>query len=153
MCGLRRSRDAVGACGDGIRKSKAPMELNLTRSEKNNKGLRRGFYRYIHQKRQGVCTPLINEKRELISTDAEEAEILSKVFATVFSGSRVSHVSCFSGSWVSHVSCIPKPLCRGQGSKIPCDLSKEQVQDCLMRLNVYKTKRANEMHPSPKRTC
>jgi len=41
---------------DGVRKSKAQLELNLARSDKKNK---KGFYRYLSQKRkiqEGVPT-------------------------------------------------------------------------------------------------
>ena len=38
-------------CRDGVRKAKAQLELNLARDAKNKKG----FYRYVSQKRK--CTP------------------------------------------------------------------------------------------------
>jgi len=64
------------------------MELNLARDVKNNK---KGFYRYIYQKRlsKESVTPLINEKGKLTITDMEMAEVL-KFFASVFSGSQDS---------------------------------------------------------------
>jgi len=67
------------------------MELNLARDVKNNK---KGFYRYIYQKRlsKESVTPLINEKGKLTITDMEMAEVL-KFFASVFSGSQDSHFS------------------------------------------------------------
>ena len=36
-------------CRGGVRRAKARMELNLARDSKNNK---KGFYRYINQKRK-----------------------------------------------------------------------------------------------------
>ena len=42
-------RDAAHLCRDGVRKAKAQLELNLARDAKNNK---KGFYRYINQKRK-----------------------------------------------------------------------------------------------------
>ncbi|KAK4806903.1 LOW QUALITY PROTEIN: hypothetical protein QYF61_012624 [Mycteria americana] len=42
-------RDSAWMCRDGIRKAKAQLELNLARDVKNNK---KGFYRYIGQKRK-----------------------------------------------------------------------------------------------------
>ena len=41
-------RDAARLCGDGIQKAKAQLELDLARGSKKNK---KGFYRYINQKR------------------------------------------------------------------------------------------------------
>ena len=66
-------RDAVWMCRGGIRKGKAWMILSLEKDAKNNK---KGFYRYIAQKRKAKknLPPLINEKRELITVDTEKAE-------------------------------------------------------------------------------
>lgn len=83
--------DAVQMCKNGIRKAKVQVGLNLARDVKNKKG----FYRYIDQKRQAkesVLT-LINEKGEVATTDMESAEVLNKLFASIFTGSQASHVS------------------------------------------------------------
>ena len=88
------------------------MELNLARDVKNKKG----FYRYIDQKRQAkesVLT-LINEKGELATTDMESAEVLNKLFASIFTGSQASHVS--------H---IPEPLGDGWRKKILPTVAEE----------------------------
>lgn len=42
-------RDTVGVCGEGVRKAKAHLELNLVRDVKDNK---KGFYRSISSKRE-----------------------------------------------------------------------------------------------------
>jgi len=42
-------RDAARLCRDEIRRAKAQLELNLKRNAKNNK---KGFYRYVSQKRK-----------------------------------------------------------------------------------------------------
>ena len=78
-------------CGDGIRKAKAQVELNLARDMKNNK---KGFYRYIGKRRQAKesVPPLINEMGELASSDREKAEVLNKCFASVFTRGQVSCV-------------------------------------------------------------
>jgi len=96
------------------------MEVNLLRDVKNNK---KGFFRYIGQKRQikESAPPLIHEKAELAST--EKAGVLNEFFAPFF-----------TGSWSSHTSCVSEPLGRGCGSKIPPTVRAEQVQDCLMGL-------------------
>ena len=43
-------------------------------------------------------------------------------------------------------SYVPEPLGRGCGSKIP-PIVIEQVQDCLMKLNVYRLMGPDVMHP------
>lgn len=43
------------------------------------------------------------------------------------------------GSQASHISCTPEHLSRGWRSKMPLSVRGEQVQDHLMRLNVYKS--------------
>ncbi|KFV09259.1 hypothetical protein N339_03103, partial [Pterocles gutturalis] len=108
-------RGVVGMCRDRIRKHKAQMELNLVRDGKNNK---KGFYRYIGRRRQSKesVPPLINEKGELASSDMEKAEVLSKCFASVFTGGRASHV-CQD----------PEPLGEGERSGIPPTVTVEQV--------------------------
>lgn len=65
------------------------MELNFTLIVKNN---RKGFHRYIGQKRRAkeIVPPVINEKGELTTADMQKAEVLSKLFASVFTGRQAS---------------------------------------------------------------
>jgi len=42
-------RDAAWLCGDGVRRAKVQLDLNLARDAKNSK---KGFYRHVSQKRQ-----------------------------------------------------------------------------------------------------
>ena len=67
----------------------------------------------------------------------EEAEVLNEFFA-----------SAFTGSQDSHLSQLLVPLGGKWGSKLPSPLTvrTEQVQDCLMRLNVYKFTGPENMH-------
>ncbi|KAK4821758.1 hypothetical protein QYF61_000819 [Mycteria americana] len=53
---------------DGVRKAKAQLELNLARDAKNTK---KGFYRYIDQKRKvkESVPPLMNKNGDLVSTE------------------------------------------------------------------------------------
>ena len=76
---------------DSVQKTKAEMELNLARDAKNNK---KGFYRYIGQKRmtKECVLPLIYEKGELV-TDMEKAEIHNNFFASLFTAGMASHTS------------------------------------------------------------
>ena len=73
-------------CRDGIRKSKAQMDLSLGGDAKNK---RKRFYRYIAQKRKAKESfPLLmDEKGELVGTDMEKAEVLNNFFASVFTAS------------------------------------------------------------------
>ncbi|KFQ17180.1 hypothetical protein N331_12325, partial [Merops nubicus] len=78
-------RDTAWLCRDEVRKAKAQMELNLARDAKEN---RKGFYRYIIQKRkvkEGISS-LKNSNEELVTTDEEKAEVLNKFFVSVFNG-------------------------------------------------------------------
>ena len=47
-------RDTAQLCGDGVRKAKAQLELNLARDAKNNN---EGFYRHISQKKVKESVP------------------------------------------------------------------------------------------------
>jgi len=75
------------------------LELNLARDAKNNK---KGFYRYVSQKRQvkESVLPLMRKKGNLVSTD-EKAEVLNNIFTSVFTGNLFPHpsrVDCKIGS-------------------------------------------------------
>ncbi|KFQ99157.1 hypothetical protein Y956_03676, partial [Nipponia nippon] len=78
-------RDAAWLCKDGIRKAKALLEQNLVRDAKNNK---KGFYRYINQKRKvkESVPPLMRSSGELITRGEEKAEVLNNFLASVFTG-------------------------------------------------------------------
>lgn len=65
----------------------------------------------------------------------EKAKVLSKFFASVVTGSYASHAS--------HVS---ESLGKVWESKIPLTVSKEQVQDLLMRVDVYKPMALDSKH-------
>ncbi|KAK4811747.1 hypothetical protein QYF61_005315 [Mycteria americana] len=71
-------RDMAQECGEGIRKAKAQLELNLAREVKNNK---KGFFR---ETRENVG-PLLNGARALVTHGMEKAEVLSATFTSVFS--------------------------------------------------------------------
>jgi len=59
------------------------LKLNLAKDAKNNK---KGFYRYVSQKRKvKESVPLLMSKTgKLVSTEAEKAEVLKNIF--VFTG-------------------------------------------------------------------
>ena len=103
-----------------IKKAKAQVELNLVRDVKNDTN---GLFRYISQKRQAKGSVPPSDKWEGKTGflgHGEGAEVLSKFFTLVFTGSPTSHASC-----------VPEPLLRGHGSKTSLTVRAEQVQDQL----------------------
>lgn len=62
---------------DKIKKHKTKMELKLARGEKNSK---KGLCRYIGRRKQSKesVSPLINENRDLASSEMEKAEVQSQ---------------------------------------------------------------------------
>ena len=110
------------------------MELSLVRDIKN----RKGFYRYIGQKRQAEesIPPMLNE--ELATTDMEKVEVVNEFFASVFTGSQDSHIP-------EPHSPEPEPLGGKWGSKLSPTVRAEQVHYQLVRLNVYKPMRLENM--------
>ena len=85
-------RDTFWTCRNGIRKTKAQMELSLAKDAKNKK---KGFYSYIglEIKIRESVVPLTNNDGEQVMADVEKAEVL-KFFASVFTSSQASHISC-----------------------------------------------------------
>ena len=75
----------------GVRKAKAWLELNLARDAN-----KKGFYRCVSQKRkvkESIPPPPVSKTGKLVATDKEKAEVLSNLFASVFTGSLSSHTS------------------------------------------------------------
>lgn len=67
----------------GIRKDKAPKELNFTRYAKSNK---KGFYKYTGNKRktrENVAL-LLSETGSLVTQDTKKVEVLNAAFASSF---------------------------------------------------------------------
>ena len=81
-------RGVVRMCRNRIRKAKAQ---NSARDVKNNE---KEFYRHIGRRRQikESVPPLINEDRELASSDMKKVEVFSKCFASVFTGGQALKV-------------------------------------------------------------
>ena len=77
-------RNLVRACRGAMRKAKAHLHLNLAKVIKDNK---KGFSKYVNSKRKtrGNAGPLLSAGDVLVTGDAEMAEILNALFASVFS--------------------------------------------------------------------
>lgn len=78
---------------------------------------------------------MINDKGKLVTTDMEKVEVLNGFFASVFTGNQTCCV--FQN---------PEPLGGSWGNKTPPTVREEQVQNHLMRLNVYKSMGTDGMH-------
>ncbi|KFQ14520.1 hypothetical protein N330_10734, partial [Leptosomus discolor] len=98
----KEHRDSAQLCRNGIRKAKVQLELNLARDAKNDK---KGFYRYVSQKRK---VKEMSKSGKRVTTDQEEAEVLNDFFASVFTGNLSSCMSCEEG-----------PQDGDSGSKVP----------------------------------
>ena len=78
----------------------------------------------------------VNKSGKLGITDREKAEVLNKIFASVFCGNLSSQTSQVDG-----------PQGRDWGSKVPPTVREDEVCDHLRNLNVDKSMGPDEMHP------
>jgi len=99
----------------------------LARNAKNNK---KGFYRYLRQKRK------FKENSNLISTDEDKAKVLNNIFASVFTGSLSPHPSPVDGLQDGDWRGVAPPTVR-----------EDQVRDHLRNLNTRKSMGPDKMHP------
>ncbi|XP_006021962.1 uncharacterized protein LOC102376026 [Alligator sinensis] len=78
-------RSIAQPCRDEIRKAKEQLELHLARDTKGNK---KGFYKYVRNKRQirKSVSPLPNVGVNLMTHDAEKAEVFNTFFTSAFTG-------------------------------------------------------------------
>ena len=76
------------------------MELHLVRDVKNNK---KGFYRYIGQKRWASksVSPLMIKENWL-----QQAEVLNKIFPSLFISSQVSQISRICKPHILKPQCV-----------------------------------------------
>lgn len=75
-------KNLTGACRAAVRKAKAQLELKLTKDVKNNKNR---FFS-SRQKHKESSSPLLNRAGKLLTNNADKAEVLKTVFASVFTG-------------------------------------------------------------------
>ncbi|KAK4827027.1 hypothetical protein QYF61_013161 [Mycteria americana] len=71
------------ACRDAVRKAKDELQLELARGVKNYKKV---FFRYVNnkQKQKENTGLLLNRSAELVTNNAEKAEVLTTFFTSVF---------------------------------------------------------------------
>lgn len=106
---------AIHTCRNGIMKAKVSVEPNLVKDVKNTNN---GFHKYIGQKRKtkDSVPSLINDQRELATTDMENAQILNQFFA-----------SDFTEYQASHASHVPEPLSMDWGNTVIVTVKKFQA--------------------------
>ncbi|KAK4828724.1 hypothetical protein QYF61_000715 [Mycteria americana] len=116
------------ACRNAVTKAKAELELKLAKSKK-------GFFRYVNnkQKQKENTGPLLNKKGELVTNNAEKAEVLNTFFTFVFTS-----------------TAGPQTL----GTKIQIDantdppsVKEELVCELLQELEPYKSIGPDNIHP------
>jgi len=109
-------------CRDGVTKTKAQLELNLTRDAKNNKG----FYRCVSQKRkvkESIC-PLMSKTGELVTMDKEKNEVLNFFCLSLHWQPLFPHLlSGWTARW-------------DWGRKVAPIVRQDQVHDYLRNLNI-----------------
>ncbi|GAB0204370.1 hypothetical protein GRJ2_002902600 [Grus japonensis] len=119
-------------CRDAVRKAKVQLELKLARDVKNYK---KGFFRYINnkQKQKENIGPLLNRRGELVTNNAEKAEVLNISFTSV------------------STSTVGPPAL---GTKIQVDantdppsVKEELVCELLQELDPYKSMGSDNIHP------
>jgi len=71
---------------------------------------------------------------EMAARDMEKAEVLNEFFASLFTGSQVSHISS-----------VPERFGRDQESKLPPRV-EEKIQDHLIILTRYRSMGLDDMH-------
>ncbi|KFO13303.1 hypothetical protein N312_00590, partial [Balearica regulorum gibbericeps] len=83
-------REIVRAARGQVRNAKALMEFSLAGDVKHNK---KSFYSYVGDKRKmrENVSPLWNETGDLVTQDMEKAEVFNDFFASVFTGTCLSH--------------------------------------------------------------
>ncbi|GAB0202857.1 mitochondrial enolase superfamily member 1 [Grus japonensis] len=126
-------RETVRAARDQVRKAKALRELNLARDVKDNK---KSFYRYVSDKRRTRedVGPLWNVTGDLITQNMEKAEVLNDFFASVFTGTCLSHTAQVTEGrdW--------------ENAELPT-VGEDQVREYLRNLKLHKSMGPDELHP------
>ncbi|CAM5102330.1 unnamed protein product [Eretmochelys imbricata] len=125
-------KNIARACRSEIRKAKSDLELQLARDVKSNK---KGFFRYVSNKKKvkESVGPLLNEGGNLVTEDAEKANVLNAFFASVFTN-KVSSQTTALGSTAWGVGDQPS-------------VEKEVVRDYLEKLDVHKSMGPDALHP------
>ncbi|CAM5118909.1 unnamed protein product, partial [Natator depressus] len=125
-------KNIARACRNEIRRAKSHLELQLARDVKSNK---KGFFRYVGNKKKAreSVGPLLNEGGNLVTEDVEKANVLTAIFASVFTNKDSSQTAALG---------ITTWGVDGQPS-----VEKEVVRDYLEKLDVHKSMGPDELHP------
>lgn len=98
-------------CRDGVRKAEAKLELNWARNAKRTK---KGFYRYVNQKRKDKK---INSVGKLVTMDEEKAELLNRTRVAL--PRRILECCCMRGHEQAMCTASPKSqMCHGLQSSL-----------------------------------
>jgi len=83
---IENYKGTARACRDAVRKTKTQPKLKLARDVKNYK---KSFFRCVNnkQKQKENIDPLLNRRGELVTNNAEKAQVLNIFFTAVFTNS------------------------------------------------------------------
>ncbi|KAK4826132.1 hypothetical protein QYF61_005284 [Mycteria americana] len=121
----------VRPCRDAVRKAKAQLELKLARDVKNYK---KGFFRYINnkQKQKENIGLLLNRRGELVTNNAEKAEVLNTFFTSVFTSTVGPHAL--------------RTKIQVDANTDPLSVKEELVCELLQELDPYKLMSPDVIH-------
>lgn len=130
------NRDVTRLCKDRIRKTKAQLELDLSRSAKKDK---KGFDKYINWKWkvQGGLT-------SLVSNTGRQQTWGMYSFNNVLT---TSTIFCLSLHYLTALHVADGSEDGNWGSIALHAVSKDQVCDCLRNLSIHKSMGPKELHP------
>lgn len=125
-------------CRDGVRNTKAMLDLTLARDTKNNE---KSFLGLSEKEGQRRWTPLLNNAGKLVTMGKGKSEVLSCSF--------LFFVSFFNGTLSSYTSWVAGQQDGSWGSKVFAIISEPQAHDHLRNLNVQKSVGPSEMQWEP----
>ncbi|PKU45837.1 glycerol kinase [Limosa lapponica baueri] len=131
-------KNAVRVCRDERRKAKASLELKLARDVKVNK---KGFFKSIGGKRKTRenVGPLLNETGAMVTEDAEKAELLNALFASVFTAQASPQES-------QTLEETEKVWTKEEENQV---VEENQDREQLSKLDICKSMGPDGMHPKP----
>ncbi|PKU41029.1 rna-directed dna polymerase from mobile element jockey-like [Limosa lapponica baueri] len=127
-------KNAVRVYRDETRKAKTSLELNLTSDVKVNK---KGFFKYIggKKKTRENVGPLLNETGDMVTEDAEKAELLNAFFASVFTAK--------ASPQESQTLEVTEKVWMKEDFPL---VEEDQVREQLSKLDIHKSMGPDRMH-------